>query len=147
MCQDVARSEFDTSHHDEVESEATHPYPEGVFCVCPWMTLIIDSWGNLYPCSHRMDVAMGNILHQPLEQAMNTIGRLKLRHGMMKGKHNEVCPSCISKTPASDPMRRKLTRRIPAKATVHHEPAGAVAIAAGNTTSEHTTSCATARVP
>ena len=24
-----------------------HPYPRGVHCVCPWMTLVIDCRGNV----------------------------------------------------------------------------------------------------
>ena len=89
---------------------AAHPYPEGVHCICPWMTLTIDCWGNLYPCAHRLGVPYGNILAQEREEAINTLDVLKRRRGILRGKHMEVCPNCKPSSPHSDPMKRRISR-------------------------------------
>jgi len=40
-----------------------HPYPAPVACVCPWMTLVVDCRGDLYPCAPRTNrPAFANIL-------------------------------------------------------------------------------------
>ena len=113
LCQDIQRSEYDSSYSDRFDPEAPQPYPVDVFCLCPWMTQVIDCWGNVYPCAHRTNAPFGNIIHQDLEGCVNSIKRLRLRRQMIQDKHDEICLSCHSITPSSDPMKRKLTRVLP----------------------------------
>lgn len=81
-----------------------HPYPQGVFCVCPWMTLGINAQGELTPCSHRFEYRFGNILHQSLFNAINTPDILRLRKAMLQAGGKSPCPHCSVTMPYSDPM-------------------------------------------
>jgi hypothetical protein len=133
-CQGVRTSPFDTSGTYEML-----PPPEGMpgdtICINPWMVLVIDAWGNLRPCSHRGALPpFANILQQEMESAVNSIRILKLRRGHQCGKHDDICVGCKSKTPNSDPMKWRHTRRLEplagsenAKmATQEEEPLGAL---------------------
>ncbi|MBN1867575.1 radical SAM protein [Candidatus Sumerlaeota bacterium] len=104
------RSAIDTAELDSFYCDLSHPYPENVHCICPWMTLMVDAWGRVYPCAHRRDVAYGNILDQPLDEAINTMRFLKLRRAMLQGRHAAYCHFCKPQHPYSDPMKRRLTR-------------------------------------
>lgn len=128
-CQDVERSEYDTSYSDITDPAKVYTFPEDVFCVCPWMTLIVDSWGNVFPCSHRTSFLPeipvtgmtdlrdtpphGNILRNSLYDTVNSMRAMQLRREMLAGRHGKVCPSCTSNTPSSDPMKRKHIRQLP----------------------------------
>jgi radical SAM protein with 4Fe4S-binding SPASM domain len=114
LCQDVARSEYDSSLSDQVPDDSGDPYPRGLFCICPWMTLVLDCWGNVYPCGHRvLEPPIGNILRQPLDAVINSMRNLKLRRALLDHKLEGICASCVARTPGSDPMRRRATRDLP----------------------------------
>ncbi len=98
-----------TEKTDPADRMPLHPYPSGVHCICPWMTLIIDCWGNLYPCGHRMAEPFANILRQPREEALNSIRILKLRRQILQGRHEQACPFCKPSHTYSDPMKRRAT--------------------------------------
>jgi MoaA/NifB/PqqE/SkfB family radical SAM enzyme len=85
-----------------------HPYPTGLHCICPWMTMVIDCWGNLFPCAHRNTEPFANILRDDLPQALNSIRILRLRRAMLRGRHREACPSCRPASPYSDPLTRRM---------------------------------------
>jgi MoaA/NifB/PqqE/SkfB family radical SAM enzyme len=104
------QSAIDTAELSSFYTDFSHPYPPGVHCICPWMTLMIDAWGNLYPCAYRRDVAYGNLLSQPLETALNSMRFLKLRRAMLARRHATYCHFCKPQHPYSDPMKRRLTR-------------------------------------
>lgn len=107
------------SHEGDAAGPATaqlppHPYPHGVHCICPWMTLMIDCRGNLNSCSHRMQQPFANILRQEREEALNSIKILRLRRAMLRGRHGEVCPFCHTGQPYGDPMRCRISHlRVP----------------------------------
>lgn len=111
LCQDVKRSEFDTSNNDEVDDSLPNPYPEDCFCICPWMTMQIDPWGSVFPCSHRTCVEpVGNLLRQSLGDVVNSMKMLKLRENLIGGKLEGVCANCRAGTPGNDPMKRRAFR-------------------------------------
>ncbi len=104
------------SSHETYETDAVPPgepdsYPEGVFCVCPWMVAIINCWGDLMPCSHRNE-PLGNVLNDGFEKAFNSNRHLRLRNNLVRGKLKGACALCTSKTPSSDPLRRRIVRAI-----------------------------------
>ncbi|HUT24786.1 MAG TPA: SPASM domain-containing protein, partial [Sumerlaeia bacterium] len=102
-----------------------HPYPKDIYCICPWMVLVVDAWGNLYPCAHRNDNPVGNILSQDLEAAVNSMAMLRLRRGLLRGRHREVCPFCKSTTPYADPLKRRIAHATLGKEEIRSVDAGA----------------------
>jgi MoaA/NifB/PqqE/SkfB family radical SAM enzyme len=86
-----------------------YPYPAHVPCICPWMTLVIDCRGNLYPCAPRTNrPPFANILREEIPQALNSIRILRLRKALLCGQHREVCAFCRPGGPHGDPMRRRV---------------------------------------
>ncbi len=107
-------SEFETAGSQNFPDEEINPYPEETLCVCPWMVMIIDSWGNVAPCAHRPEPYM-NLLRDGLDGGFNSLKYLKLRKSLLKGKYMGACATCHSKSSSSDPLRRKITRSISTK--------------------------------
>ncbi|HPS00343.1 MAG TPA: radical SAM/SPASM domain-containing protein [Candidatus Sumerlaeota bacterium] len=92
-----------------VPFSSEHPYPAHVPCICPWMTLVIDCRGNLYPCAPRTNrPPFANILRQEIPQALNSIRILRLRKALLRGQHRAVCAFCKPAGPYGDPMRRRV---------------------------------------
>ncbi len=86
-----------------------HPYPADVLCICPWMTLVIDCRGDLYPCAPRTHhPPFANILRQEIPQALNSMRILRLRKALLCGQHREVCAFCKPGAPYGDPLRRRI---------------------------------------
>ena len=105
-----------------------HPYPEGLHCICPWMVLVVDAWGNLYPCAYRNDRPVGNILTQELEAAVNSAAMLRLRRELLRGRHREVCPFCKPTTPYADPLKRRIAHVTLEKEETRSVDAGAAGL-------------------
>jgi len=101
-----------------------HPYPLGLHCICPWMTLVIDCWGNLYPCNHRRNEPFANVLRQERQEAINSIRILRLRRQILRGRHEEACPQCQPIGPYADPMKRRLTHANLAERELHEQAVG-----------------------
>ncbi|OPZ18452.1 MAG: Cyclic pyranopterin monophosphate synthase 1 [candidate division BRC1 bacterium ADurb.BinA364] len=111
--QDAAPGAYDKASTTRFDPRADHPYPSGVYCVCPWMTLNVDAWGNLYPCGPRAGgPPFANILRQDLDEAINSMKFLRLRRAMLRGEQEERCPGCRTTMPYADPLKRKTTRRL-----------------------------------
>ncbi len=106
--QDSKASEHDTLHVSKSSSDEPSPYPKNVFCIFPWMGLQIDSWGNLFPCSRKLEEVFGNLIYQDLDDAINNIRYLRLRRSMLSGKHEVSCTGCRASHPNSEPTQRKI---------------------------------------
>ncbi len=109
--QNEEASQFDTSESDTLDPRYSHPYPTNTFCINPWMVLQIDSWGNIFPCAHRLHLGpLANIVRQGREEALNSYKFMKLRRDHLCGSLDPVCLACKSRSPAADPMRRRMVR-------------------------------------
>ncbi len=85
----------------------THPYPENVPCITPWMTLVINVHGDISPCGYRLGMPTGNILRDSHQVAVNSIKILKLRKALLNGRKDESCPMCSSCHPNLEPMTQR----------------------------------------
>lgn len=107
-----ATSEHETSHSQSFDESFDHPYPKDVYCVCPWMVMIVDSWGNYFPCAHRNE-PVGNVLRDDLFTAFNSMKQMTLRKQLLRGEREGACLTCRSKSPSSDPLKRRILRSLP----------------------------------
>lgn len=90
------------------EVSLPYPYPRGVFCICPWMLVSVDCYGDLRPCGRRFEDVYGNILRQDLNEAMNSIKILKLRRAIRKDRREAACLGCRRVIPHAEPMTDRL---------------------------------------
>lgn len=61
-------------------------------CFYPWFETRLDPYGNIYPCS--IDIPMGNIRHQTLQEIWNSRQYRNFRKSLKKHKLLPACSKC-----------------------------------------------------
>jgi len=84
---------------------------DDVYCVCPWIMVMISPNGDVHPCGHRQsDPPFGNLARQSFESIWNGPAFLDLRRRLYYHDLRGKCLECESVMPNSEPMVRRPIR-------------------------------------